>query len=435
MVQDVIMPKLGMYLEDVRLVEWLWEEGAEVKPGDLIFVLETDKVTTEVEADAPGFLHRIVPADSMVPIGAVVGRIAADRAEYEELAAGGRTGGLAEDPAPTERAGPEFEAAQSELFLDYIRTAGGDEETGGAFEPEAAPAERARRARGGRPVSPRARALIAEQGREPDVVESIPASGPGGRLTDKDVRAFLEQGGAGRGPAGEAPERSPLVEVAVAERIPLRGARRVIARRMLESLQTTAQLTSILELDVDAVVSWRERSQPRVSYTTIFAALVAQALRRHPLLNSRIADDAIEVLADVNVAFAVNTSDGVIVPVVRGVDTLGLADLDTVVSELTERARGGTLTLAELDGGTFTLSNSGNARVDITTAIINPPQAAILWLGRIRERPAAHQGAVVVRPTVQACLTYDHRIVDGVPAAEFLGTLEDLCRTLPPLFS
>jgi pyruvate/2-oxoglutarate dehydrogenase complex dihydrolipoamide acyltransferase (E2) component len=429
MAQDVIMPKLGMYLEDVRLVEWLCEEGVEVKAGDVIFVLETDKVTTEVEADAPGFLHRIVPADSMVPIGAVVGRIAADRAEYEELAAGGGTGGAAE--GPMERAGPEFETAQSELFLDYIRTAGGDEETGGAFEPEAAPAERARPARGGRPVSPRARALIAELGLEPDVVESIPASGPGGRLTDKDVRAFLEQGGAGPSPAGE---RAPLVELAVAERIPLRGTRRVIARRMLESLQTTAQLTSILELDVDAVVSWRERSEPRVSYTTIFAALVAQALRRHPLLNSRIADDAIEVLADVNVGFAVNTSDGVIVPVVREVDTLGLAELDTVVSELTERARGGTLTLAELDGGTFTLSNSGNARVDITTAIINPPQAAILWLGRIRERPAAHQGAVVVRPTVQACLTYDHRIVDGVPAAEFLGTLEDLCRTLPPLF-
>ena len=247
------------------------------------------------------------------------------------------------------------------------------------------------------------------------------------------MRAFLEQGGVDT-PAGDAAVRAPLVEVAVAERIPLRGARRVIARRMLESLQTTAQLTSILEIDVHAVVGWRERSEPRVGYTTIFAALAAQALRRHPLLNSRIAGDEIEVLADVNVGFAVNTPAGVIVPVVRGVDTLGLAELDACVSELTERARGGTLTLAELDGGTFTLSNSGNAHVDITTAIINPPQAAILWLGRIRERPVAREGAAVVRPTVQACLTYDHRILDGVPAAEFLGTLEDLCSNLPALF-
>jgi 2-oxoglutarate dehydrogenase E2 component (dihydrolipoamide succinyltransferase) len=130
----------------------------------------------------------------------------------------------------------------------------------------------------------------------------------------------------------------------------------------------------------------------------------------------------------------VNTTEGVIVPVVRGADGLGLRELDRRIAELTERARTGALTLAELDGGTFTLSNSGTARVDITTAILNPPQAAILWLGSIRERPVARAGAVVVRPTVQACLTYDHRIVDGVPAAEFLGTLEELCAGFPAPF-
>jgi pyruvate/2-oxoglutarate dehydrogenase complex dihydrolipoamide acyltransferase (E2) component len=252
-------------------------------------------------------------------------------------------------------------------------------------------------------------------------------------LTDKDVKAFLEAGDESARPPAP-PERAPLVEVAVAERIPLRGARRVIARRMIESLQSTAQLTSVLEIDVDALVGWRNRSEPRVGYTTIFTALVAVALRRHPQLNSRIAGDEVEILADVNVGFAVNTDEGVIVPVVRGADTLALGELDARISELTERARGGTLALAELDGGTFTLSNSGNARVDITTAILNPPQAAILWLGMIRERPVARDGVVVVRPTVQACLTYDHRIVVGVPAADFLGTLEELCTTLPATF-
>ena len=423
MAYDVIMPKLGMYLEDVRLVEWLREEGAEVNLGEPIFVLETDKVTTEVEADAAGILHRIVPADSMVPIGGVIGKIAADRGEYEHITRDGV-------PA-TEAEAPGFEAAQSELFLDYIRSAGEDEEPA---EPVTDPqVEWARPPGGGRPISPRARALIAEQGLAPEVVEGIPGSGPGGRLTDKDVKAFLEAGGDPERPPPR-PERAPLVEVAVAERIPLRGARRVIARRMLESLQSTAQLTSVLEIDVDAVVGWRNHSEPRIGYTTIFLALVAQALRRHPLLNSRLASDEVEILADVNVGFAVNTAEGVIVPVVRGADTLALGELDERISELTERARGGTLTLAELDGGTFTLSNSGNARVDITTAILNPPQAAILWLGTIRERPVARNGAVVVRPTVQACLTYDHRIVDGVPAADFLGTLEELCTTLPAPF-
>jgi pyruvate/2-oxoglutarate dehydrogenase complex dihydrolipoamide acyltransferase (E2) component len=263
------------------------------------------------------------------------------------------------------------------------------------------------------------------------MVDRIPASGPGGRLTDKDVRAYLDAGGAGAAAPAPAPERAPLVEVAVAERIPLRGTRRVIARRMLESLQTSAQLTSILEIDVGHVVAWRERSDPRVGYTAIFTALAARALRRHPRLNSRMAGDEVEILADVNVGFAVNTPDGVVVPVVMGADVLTPAELDERISDLTARARDGTITLPELDGGTFTLSNSGNARVDITTAILNPPQAAILWLGGIRERPVVRDGAVVVRPTVQACLTYDHRIVDGVPAAEFLGTLEELCAGFP----
>ena len=260
------MPKLGMYLEDVRLVEWLREEGAEVNLGEPIFVLETDKVTTEVEADAAGILHRIVPADSMVPIGGVIGKIAADRGEYEHITRDGV-------PA-TEAEAPGFEAAQSELFLDYIRSAGEDEEPA---EPVTDPqVEWTRPPGGGRPISPRARALIAEQGLAPEVVEGIPGSGPGGRLTDKDVKAFLEAGGA---PNGHRPVRSePLWSRSPSPSGSRYGARRVIARRMLESLQSTAQLTSVLEIDVDAVVGWRNRSEPRLGYTTIFTALVAVAL-------------------------------------------------------------------------------------------------------------------------------------------------------------
>jgi 2-oxoglutarate dehydrogenase E2 component (dihydrolipoamide succinyltransferase) len=205
------------------------------------------------------------------------------------------------------------------------------------------------------------------------VVDAIPGSGPGGRLTDKDIRAFLAAEGEKAPSAPSPPERAPRVEVAVAERIPLRGARRVIARRMLESLQTTAQLTSILEVDVAAVVGWRDRAEARVGYTTIFVALAAHALRRHPLLNSRIAGTEVEILADVNIGFAVSTEEGVLVPVVRAADTLPLGELDARVSQLTERARNGTITLDEMDGGTFTVSNSGTAPVDITTAILNPP--------------------------------------------------------------
>jgi pyruvate/2-oxoglutarate dehydrogenase complex dihydrolipoamide acyltransferase (E2) component len=327
---------------------------------------------------------------------------------------------------------PEFERAQSELFLDYIRSADLGEDAP-APPDEVVPVERVARPRGGRPVSPRARALIAQEGIAPELVEQIPGSGPGGRVTDKDVRAFLEAGGGTAPKIAEpaSPERKPLVEIAVAERIPVRGRRRVIARRMLESLQTTAQLTSILEIDVGAVVEWRSSSERRAGYTAIFTALAAQALRQHPLLNSRIAGEEVEILADVNVGVAVSTEDGVLVPVVQGADGLSLGELAERIAELTERVRAGTITLAELDGGTFTLSNNGTAPVDITTAILNPPQAGILWLGRIRERAVVRDGAIAIRPTVQACLTYDHRIVDGVPAAQFLGTLEELCAGFP----
>lgn len=411
------MPKLGMYLEDVRLVEWLCDEGAEVSRGDLIFTLETDKVTTDVEADAAGFLHRIVPAGELVAIGARVGSIAESREEYERLLA---EGGAAAAP-PSDAA---FDAAQSELFLNYIRAADDDEAPVDDAEP--APAERLLTPRAGRPISPRARALIAKEGLPPEVVEQIPGSGPGGRMTDKDVRAFLSAG------AVEAPApQAPPSDLPVAERIPLRGIRRVIARRMLESLQTSAQLTSILEVDVGAVVDWRNRSEPRIGYTAIFTALTAQALRRHPGLNARLADDAVEVFADVNVGVAVSTDGGVVVPVVHQADRASLGELNARIALLTDRARNGTITSAELAGGTFTLSNNGTAPVDITTAILNPPQAAILWLGRIKERAVVRHGGIAIRPTVQVCLTYDHRVLDGVPAAQFLGTLEELCASFP----
>jgi pyruvate/2-oxoglutarate dehydrogenase complex dihydrolipoamide acyltransferase (E2) component len=418
---DVIMPKTGMYLEDIALLEWHAGEGAEVAPGDVLFTLETDKITSDVEAEVAGFVHRLAEAGTLIPIGGVVGVIASSREEYDALVAAAPAGGDA------------FEPAQSELFLDYIRATDDPGTTGTVAPPAAEPPPSPTPPSRGRLVSPRARALIERLGLGAEVVDAIPATGPGGRVTDRDVQAFVDADGpAGRTEAPPGPTApAPLVEVAVAERIPLKGRRRVIARRMLESLQTTAQLTSILEIEAGSLVDWRERAEPRPGYAAIFVAIVAAALRRHPLMNSRVEGDAIEVLADVNVAFAVNTDDGVIVPVVRHADTLSLAEIDARVADLTERVRNATITLAEVEGGTFTLSNSGRATVDITTAILNPPQAAILWLGRIRERPVAIERAVVVRPTVQACLTYDHRVIDGVPAAAFLGTVEELVRAVP----
>jgi pyruvate dehydrogenase E2 component (dihydrolipoamide acetyltransferase) len=386
----VIMPKTGLYTDDVRLLEWFAVDGAEVTVGQPLFAFETDKVTSEVEAEAAGFLRRLRQPDDMVPIGGEVGVIASNREEYEALLA---------EPMPTPT--PAALLAPSPA-------------TGPAPSPprtSAAP---------GLIVSPRARALLAEHGLTVADVADMRGTGPGGRIIDGDVRAWLDA-------------RASLPRVA--ERIPLRGRRAAIASRMHQSLATAAQLTSILELDVSPIVSWRAAEGSGTSHAAIFVKLAALALNRHPILNARLAEKEIEVYGDVNVAFAVDTDDGVIAPVVRAADTLSLADVDARVRELAEKARAHSLEPSDVEGATFTVSSSGSYPVDITTAILNPPQAGILWVGRIKNRPVAVDGHVVVRPTAQACLTFDHRVLDGAPAAEFLGSLEQLVEAFPEGFS
>jgi pyruvate/2-oxoglutarate dehydrogenase complex dihydrolipoamide acyltransferase (E2) component len=384
-VHPVIMPKLGAYTEDVLLAGWLVAEGQHVAAGGSVLELETEKTTAEVEADVGGFVHQVVPAGDSVPIGATVGMIAETIEEYNALA-GGRNG-----------AAPEVQQRPSAPL-----------------------------------VSPRARALLKELGYTLDDAVEIAGSGPGGRIVDGDVAAWAE---ARRTPPGPV----ETVGLTVAREIPLRGRRKTIASRMLASLQESAQLTSVLELDVQPLVRLRATlndagAQPRIGVTAIVVKLAAHALRAHPILNARVTEISIELLEEINVAVAVDTEAGLVAPVVRGADRLPLDEINRRIADLVERARASALTPDDLADGTFTVSNGGIHPVDITTAILNPPQCGILWVGRIKDRPVAiGDGAIAVRPTMQACLTFDHRAVDGVPAAAFLGTFERLVNALPEL--
>jgi len=429
-VQPVIMPKLGAYTEDVLLAEWHAEEGAEIAAGAIVLELETDKTTAEVAAETSGWLHRLVPAGEKVPIGTSVGLVAETREEYEELA-----GARQPHVTPAETANP---------FLGYVGQGGGEAiaeavlargstSHGASVSPSG---ER----RAGPLVSPRARALLARHGLTVEAAGEISGSGSGGRINDRDVAAWLEarsiqpDGPAVRpdGPAGR-------LALTVQRVIPLRGRRRTIASRMVSSLQTSAQLTSVLELDVKPLVELRSRlneqgATPRIGITSIVVKLVAQALREHPLLNARVTETDIELLAEINVAVAVDTPEGLVAPVVTGADRLSLEEINARITDLAARARDGTLTPDDMDGGTFTVSNGGIHPVDITTAILNPPQSGILWIGRIRDRPVVvADGGIAVRPTLQACLTFDHRAIDGGPAAAFLATFEALVAHLPQL--
>jgi pyruvate/2-oxoglutarate dehydrogenase complex dihydrolipoamide acyltransferase (E2) component len=368
----VRIPKLGMFEEGMRLTAWLVDDGARVEAGEPLFELESDKATQECEAEAAGWVHHELRPEADVEVGQVIGLIAATEDGYRAAVSRG-----------------------AEVLI----------------------------------VSPRARRALAEHGFEAAEVAAWVSLQPGQRLTDRDVRAYAE---ARTGDLADVPVNAPdesgvanlreaaaSTELTVTQRIGLRGRRGTIARRMTESLRDAPQLTSVLEIDATAAVARRERAGVR--HVSVFVAAAAKALRGEPGLNAVVVGDEVRVLGEVNIAIAVETDDGVIAPVIHGADRLDLDALDARIGELVEGARAGRITTADLTGGTFTVSSSGAQAVDLTTAILNPPQVGILWLGRIRARPLVRDEVVVVAPTVQACLTYDHRAVDGAPAARFLG--------------
>ena len=346
--------------------------------GVVVFELETDKTTAEVEAETAGWLHQLVAAGEMVPIGGRVGLIAETQEEYDAIVgAPGGAGGR----------GPGGEDVDDNPFLGYIGHGGGTavaQAAGAANAPSTAerpaspgprpPAEAPARGTAA-PVSPRARAVLAKLGLSLDQAREITGSGPGGRILDRDVVAWadaqsLQRDGAPTTGAGS---------LTVHSTIPLRGRRGTIADRMVSSLQTAAQLTSVLELDVKPLVDLRAQlneagATPRIGITSILVKLVASALRAHPILNARVTETDVELLAEINVAVAVDTPEGLVAPVVAGADTLSLEAINERISDLAARTRSGSLEPADVAGGTFTVSNGGIYPVDITTAILNPPQ-------------------------------------------------------------
>jgi len=438
MLTEVILPKLGQTMEEGTIVEWLKREGDPVERGEVLFTLESDKATLEVEATTKGFLRKIlVPAGQKVPVLTVVALITKtpdeDISAYGPLPPGreeGRGGRLAEAAAPA--------PSKPETLKP---------ETGRVF------------------ASPRARKLAREKGVD---LALVTGSGPGGRIVERDVMAYLkemealpkatpvarrlaEQAGLdlravrGTGPGGRitkedvqqalatvAPPEPETLEPETLE--PLSGVRAVIARRMAESHQTTAPVTLTTEADATAFVELRERLKAslaadlgfNIGYNDLLIKLVARALREFPYMNARLEGEVIRHLREVHVALAVDTDRGLLVPVIRDADRKGVAEIARELRDLVERARAGKALPDELSGSTFTITNLGMHEIDGFTPIINLPEAAILGVGRIKARPAVVDGEICVRQTVWLSLTFDHRLVDGAPAARFLQRIKQL---------
>jgi pyruvate dehydrogenase E2 component (dihydrolipoamide acetyltransferase) len=390
MATEVILPRLGQGMESGTIVRWLKSEGEPVEKGEPLFELDTDKVTQEVEAEANGVLLKIAVAEGEVPVGQTVAFIG-DKGEAV--------------PEPT-RATPPAPPAQAER----------------APEPEPAlPEAPAPAATNGRiKASPLARRLARERGID---LATLRGTGPEGRIVADDV----ERGEAGAPPApAPAAARVPAGEV---EHVPLTNIRKTIARRLTEAwqipvfqLQAAAEMTRVNDL----VARLRERDPDvRVTVTDVLTKVCARALMRHREVNAEFTEDAILLHPTANVGLAVAAPQGLVVPVIRSAERLSLTEIAGVRADLVGRARDSKLRAEDLAGGTFTISNLGMFAVQSFTAVLNPPQAAIVAVGATEDRVVPADGGTAVRPMVTLTGTFDHRAVDGAPAAAFLQTLRE----------
>lgn len=398
MATQVTLPRLGQGMESGTIVRWLKAEGDAVDRDEPLYELDTEKVTQEVEAGVSGVLLRIIAGEGEE---IEVGRPICVIGEPGEEAPAGDDGSAPEaaEPAP---AAPERPPAEPVT----------------AAAPET---ERPRPSGGERlKASPLARRIARERGIE---LRRVAGTGPDGRIVAEDVE---------RAAAAPAWEQKPVPVTAGSEVVKLTSVRRTIARRLSEAWQAPHFAIS-MSADMRRTIELRERlveltpeGEPRPTYSDILTRICAAALLRHPDLNAHFEGDSVRIFRTANVGLAVAIPHGLVVPVIRHVETLSVAGIAAARAELVARTRENRLQPDDLEGGTFTVSNLGMYGVERFFAVLNPPQVAILAVGSIEERAVVVGGEIAVRPQLELTLSCDHRAVDGATASEFLRTLRDL---------
>lgn len=392
---NIKMPRLDRHMAEGTVVEWLKVDGDEVEEGEPLVVVETEKVTEEVEASTSGVFYRVHPEGAVVPPGEVIGHIFQPGEEVKITPRATR---------PPERV--KAIEAPSPLRAVEVR---------------------------GRPVaSPVAKRLAREHGVD---LTPITGTGPDGMITKEDVLTYVD-----RLKTAEAiPAPAMLGEEEV---LPLRGWRKTMAERMALSKRTAAHITTIAEVDMTELRNLRkelDRSEDLakrgISYTAFIVKAVAQALQKYPILNSSLIDDKIVVKKYYNIGVAVSREKGLVVPVIRNADQKTLFEVSESIKDLADRARSGKLRLEDVRGGTFSITNVGMLGTILNTPIINPPESAILGVGAIKKRPVVVNDQIAIRSMMYLCLTYDHRIIDGAPAIRFLQEVRRLLENPPLLLS
>lgn len=398
MAKKVIMPKLGLTMEEGVINKWLVKEGDRVEKGDPLFEVATDKVNMEVEAPASGVVLKILyPEGSTVPITKTVAYIGE---EGEEV------------PSEEEVAGEAaVEVAEKESREEIQEESVSQKES--AFTVEAESGKRLK-------VSPLAKRLAMEHGID---LSTIVGTGPGGRIIKRDIeKALAEQ---------KPKTREAVSKPATSKTVPLTRIRKIIAQRMLQSMQNKPHFFLTREVRADELVALREKLLPlvekrtgyRVSYTDILVKIVARALEEFPEINAYFLEEEIQFNEQVNIGIAVALDEGLVVPVLRDANRKSITSIVKETNELVQKARQGKLLPEDLENGTFTISNLGMFGVDSFTAIINPPQSAILACGAIRRKPYFDGKEIIPAYLWNLTLSCDHRIIDGATAAKFMSTL------------
>jgi len=443
---------MSLTMTEGTLVRWLKNEHDTIAKGEPVAEIETDKVVQEMESPASGVLTAMVaPSASPLPVGTVLAWITerGEELEADEKAIVGK-------PA-------------SDQLLPHLHQednqAVGPTETG-ALQPKVAPSQPT--------TKPKASPAAKKRAAELDVdLGQVEGTGPGGRVTREDVERYVgikppaestatsaqaspadcrlaEEAGlnladiTGSGAGGRivhvdveqivAAAATPTLsqEPKVLEAMPMQGMRRVTAERMVTSAHTTAPVTLNCEADASDLVRWREHINAArakvdhvpVSYNDLLILIVARALREHVDVNIRLRDNTIERLGDINIGLAIDTDQGLLVPVVKNADRLSLDQIAETTRQLVELAHSRRLGIDHMSEGTFTISNLGMFEIDHFSPIINLPEIAILGVGHIAERPVGYKGQIMLRHTVALSLTFDHRLIDGAPAARFLQTIK-----------
>ena len=424
MATPVLMPLMGMTMEEGIVSKWLVEAGATVTKGQEILEFETDKINATVEAPEDGVLGGLTaqPGDA-VPVQGVLAYILEPGEEPPAAEAPPRRAEPA--PAPAPAAPMPAPAAPPPAPAP-------------APAPVVAAAPVAAAADGRIKSSPLARRIARELG---VVIAGLAGSGPGGRIIERDVRAAAMAPAVAAAPTVAVTPAipTPAIPAAIGEpaagtTIPVAGVRKVIAERMLQSLQQSAQVTLVTEVDGRRFHELRTelaaRHEPalgfKISYNDLLIRVCAHALREHPRANASLDGDVIRLHDAVNVGLAIEAGGDLVVANVKQADRKSLVEIASDVRGVVERARANQLALDDITGGTFTISNLGLYGIDAFTPVLNPPESAILGVGALREKAVARDGEVVAQLSVTLSLTFDHRIIDGAPAARFLARIREL---------